>query len=114
MANIKLNQNLAYDLSAIVNFIFDEGGRDNSVEITETQVADDGGKLVTETKVTHELKSTDSNKYTIKYDMIKMFMDVMNNVEIDQDMMPLSFGETMILNTMLSEGLVKQVNTEEE
>lgn len=113
MAFVKLNQKLAYDLSAIVDFIFNEGERDNSVEITETQVSNESGNLVTESKVTHELKSTDSNKYTIKYDMIKLFMDVMNNVEVDQETVPLSFGETMILNTMLSEGLLKEVNTEE-
>lgn len=112
MDNIKFNENLAYDMDAIINFIFNDDARDSSVEITESQVADGDGKLVTEGKVIHEVKSSDGNKCTIKYDMVKLFIDVINNVEVDQEVMPLSLGERMILNTMVCQGMIKEVNGE--
>ncbi len=109
MAN-QINSNLIYDLDGIKDFIFgNEDGRSSDVEITETQVRNEKGKLETETRVTREVKSTDSNRQTIRYDMIKMFMDVLDNVEIDQEIAPLSLGQKMVLNTMGSYGLIKQI-----
>lgn len=110
MAN-QINSNLIYDLDGIKDFIFgNEDGRSSDVEITETQVRNSKtGKLETETRVTREVKSTDSNRQTIRYDMIKMFMDILDNVEIDQEIAPLSLGQKMVLNTMGSYGLIKQI-----
>jgi hypothetical protein len=110
MAN-QINSNLIYDLDGIKDFIFgNEDGRSSDVEITETQTRNSKtGKLETETRVTREVKSTDSNRQTIRYDMIKMFMDILDNVEIDQEIAPLSLGQKMVLNTMGSYGLIKQI-----
>lgn len=109
MAN-QFNSNLIYDLDGIKDFIFgNENGRSSDVEITETQVRNNKGQLETESRVTREVKSTDSNRQTIRYDMIKMFMDVLDNVEIDQEIAPLSLGQKMVLNTMGSYGLIKQI-----
>lgn len=109
MAN-QFNSNLIYDLDGIKDFIFgNEDGRSSDVEITETQVRNDKGQLETESRVTREVKSTDSNRQTIRYDMIKMFMDILDNVEIDQEIAPLSLGQKMVLNTMGSYGLIKQI-----
>ena len=110
MAN-QFNSNLIYDLDGIKDFIFgNEDGRSSDVEITETQTRNSKtGKLETETRVTREVKSTDSNRQTIRYDMIKMFMDILDNVEIDQEIAPLSLGQKMVLNTMGSYGLIKQI-----
>jgi hypothetical protein len=109
MAN-QFNSNLIYDLDGIKDFIFgNENGRSSDVEITETQVRNDKGQLETESRVTREVKSTDSNRQTIRYDMIKMFMDILDNVEIDQEIAPLSLGQKMVLNTMGSYGLIKQI-----
>ncbi len=109
MAN-KINSNLIYDLDGIKDFIFgDDDGRSSDVEITETQTRNDKGKLETETRVTREVKSTDTNRQTIRYDMIKMFMDVLDNVELDQEIAPLSLGQKMVLNTMGSYGLIKEI-----
>lgn len=109
MAN-KINSDLIYDLDGIKNFIFgDDDGRGSDVEITETQVRNDKGKLETETRVTREVKSTDTNRQTIRYDMIKMFMDILDNVELDQEIAPLSLGQKMVLNTMGSYGLIRQI-----
>lgn len=109
MAN-QINSNLIYDLDEIKNFIFgDDDGRSSDVEITETQTRNDKGKLETETRVTREVKSTDTNRQTIRYDLIKMFMDVLDNVELDQEIAPLSLGQKMVLNTMGSYGLIKEI-----
>jgi hypothetical protein len=106
----QINSNLIYDLDGIKDFIFgDEDGRSSDVEITETQVKNEDGKLETETRVTREVKSTDSNRQTIRYDMIKMFMDILDNVELDQEIAPLSLGQKMVLNTMGSYGLIKEI-----
>ena len=106
----QINSDLIYDLDGIKNFVFgDDDGRSSDVEITETQTRNKNGKLETETRVTREVKSTDSNRQTIRYDMIKMFMDVLDNVEIDQEIAPLSLGQKMVLNTMGSYGLIKQI-----
>jgi hypothetical protein len=107
---MEINSNFIYDLDAIMDFVF--GGtneRTSDVEITETQVKDDNGKLETESRITREVKSTNSNKQTISYDMIKLFMDVLDNVEIDQEIAPLSLGQKMVINTMANYGLIKEI-----
>ena len=109
MANL-INSNLIYDLDAIKDFIFgNDEGRSSDVEITETQVRNEEGQLETQNKISREVKSTDSNKLTIRYDLIKMFMDTLDNVEIDQELAPVSLGQKMVLNTMGSYGLIKEI-----
>lgn len=107
----KINSNFIYDLDAIKEFIFNnDDGRSIDVEITESQARnEETGKLETESKITREVKSTDSNRQAISYDIIKMFMDILDNVEIDQEIAPLSLGQKMVLNTMGSYGLIKEI-----
>ena len=106
----QINSNLIYDLDVIKDFIFGaDEDRSSDVEITETQVRNENGKLETESRITREVKSTDSNRQTLRYDMIKMFMDILDNVEIDQEIAPLSLGQKMVLNTMGSYGLIKEI-----
>jgi hypothetical protein len=109
MANL-INSNLIYDLDAIKDFIFgNDEGRSSDVEITETQVRNEEGQLETQNKISREVKSTDANKLTIRYDLIKMFMDTLDNVEIDQELAPVSLVQKMVLNTMGSYGLIRQI-----
>ena len=109
MANL-INSNLIYDLDAIKDFIFgNDEGRSSDVEITETQVRNEEGQLETQNKISREVKSTDANKLTVRYDIIKMFMDTLDNVEIDQELAPVSLGQKMVLNTMGSYGLIKEI-----
>ena len=109
MANL-INSNLIYDLDAIKDFIFgNDEGRSSDVEITETQVRNEEGQLETQNKISREVKSTDANKLTIRYDLIKMFMDTLDNIEIDQELAPVSLGQKMVLNTMGSYGLIKEI-----
>jgi hypothetical protein len=36
-------------------------------------------------------------------------MDVLDNVEIDQEIAPLSLGQKMVINTMANYGLIKEI-----
>lgn len=107
---MQLNSNLIYDLDGIKDFIFgDDDGRSSDVEITETKILNENGELETESKITREVKSTDTNRQTIRYDMIKMFIDILDNVELDQELAPLSLGQKMVLNAMVNYGLIKEI-----
>lgn len=106
----QIRSNYIYDLDEIKNFIFEENnGRTSDVEITESKSWDSEGKIDSQTRITREVKSSDSNRQTIRYEIIKMFMDILDNIEIDQSISPLSLGEKMVINTMGSYGLIKEI-----
>jgi hypothetical protein len=53
-----------------------------------------------------EVKSGDvSNYQTIRYDIMKMLMDRLFDIENEE----LTFGETVVVNTMLTEGLITEI-----
>jgi len=109
---MQINSNFIFDLDAIRDFIFGGGinERNCDVEITETQIKNsDTGKLETESKITREVKSANTNKQTISYDLVKMFIDILGDVEIDQELAPLSLGQKMVINTMANYGLIKEI-----
>ena len=85
--NNKINTNLIYDLDAINDFIFgDEDVRSSDVEINEEQSLNEKtGKLETISKLIREVKSTDSSKQTVRYDIIRNFMEILDNIEIPPD-----------------------------
>ena len=104
--------NLYFDLDAINNYIFGEDEeRQSAVEITEVQaLADNGKDLVTVNKTIREVKESNdmTNKQTIRYDLIKMFIDILN----DTEGMEYSEGQKTIINTMANYGLIH--NNEED
>ena len=68
---------------------------------------DDTQNLTLSTKQIREVKtSDDSNRQTIKYDLIKIF--IMGLMDMDEE--NATFGDVMLMNTMLSEGLIKQID----
>lgn len=107
----KKTDTYVYDLDAIMNYVFtDDGKRNNDSEITETYIADESsGQLSLVNKQLREVKGSDnSNKNTIRYDLMKFFMDQLNNFVANDDVQS-TIGEAMILNTMLHNGFVKIV-----
>ena len=53
-----------------------------------------------------ETKNGDTTaKNTIKYDLLKMFVEYI----MDSDFSDPSFGETIIFNSMINEGLIKEI-----
>lgn len=107
----KLSTNLYYDLNAIKEFVFEEEARNNDVEVTETLAMNDEHKLETLNKVIREVKTSDfSNKQTIRYDILKSFIDSLSDVDIDIDEVPMTFGQHTILNTLTTFGIIKRQN----
>lgn len=101
-----------FDLDEIVKFVFGEKEeRTHDTEITETYLQHKKGEPVElNSKIIHEVKGSDNtNKQTIKYDMIKMFVDILDGVESSS--LPSTLGQSLTFNTMLSYGLIKQIKS---
>lgn len=41
--------------------------------------------------------------------MIKTFIGMLDNIEIDTAITPMSLGQRMVLNTMINYGLIKEI-----
>lgn len=106
----KNNERYVFDINEIVKFIFgEEVERTHDTEITETYLQpENGGPLELNSKVIHEVKGSDNtNKQTIKYDMLKMFIDILDGIESTSTSM--SLGETLTFNTMQNYGFIREV-----
>ena len=98
------------NLDAIVNFIFnDENEKSGDSEITELYVMDEDKKNMSlSSKQLREVKSGEmTSRQTMRYDMVRMFLDKI--MEIDEE---LTFGQTVILNTMVAENLITEIKEE--
>jgi hypothetical protein len=98
------------DMDNVMKFVFESNiERDMDSEITEIYTTDEEtNELTLATKQLRELKGGDNtSKFTIKYDMLKMFIDMISNLEMNDEVN--SFGETLIFNTMINEGLIKEI-----
>ena len=111
----KINE-IYYDIEAINNYIFgDDEERTSSVEITEVQgVNAETNEMVTVQKTIREVKESNdmTNKQTIRYDMIKLFIDMLNEPG-EGDTVDFSQCQKVILNTMLNYGLAKTIDNDE-
>ena len=107
----QVNDKVYYDLEALMNFIFvDDGIRTNDVEITTTQKRNEvNGTMDTESKIIREVKANNNNKQAFRYDLLKMFIDTLDNVEVEGEIAPFSLGQQIILNTMSAYGLLKKI-----
>lgn len=106
----KNRTNMIFDINKICDFVFgDPNERTSEVEITEHfALDDDGEKMVTIGKEVKEVKTSDyTGKSTIRYDMIKMFIDILDSIE-DPNIM--SMGQKITLNTLESYELIKDLN----
>lgn len=106
---MKFSNNLIFDINNITDFVFgDPNDKTNDVEITETYKFDkDSNKMNLDKKEVKEVKATDyTGQNTIRYDLIKMFIDILDSIE-DTDMM--SLGQQVTLNTMQSYEFIKNV-----
>lgn len=100
------------DLDNLSKFIFEDSStkRDSESEISEIYVLDENtNEMVMNSKQLRELKGGDTTpQATIKYDMIKMFIDTMLGLDVSEDSM-WTFGEALIFNTMADYGFIKEV-----
>jgi hypothetical protein len=116
MSNKKENEiSYVFDLDNILKFVFDnDNDRTNESEITETYATDEEtDKLMLINKQLREVKgNSDNSKHTIRYDMIKMFIEILNNVEVMTSKQA-SLGERIVFNTMINNNLIKDTNLSE-
>ena len=105
----KKNSFIVYDLKKITDFIFEnQNARTNDVEITDTLEYDkEKNKMVPKTKEIKEVKvNDDMSQTTIRYDLIKSFIDTLDMTE---DMNVMSVGQSITLNTLQSYGMIKEI-----
>ena len=105
----KKNNFIVYDLKKITDFIFEnQNSRTNDVEITDTLEYDkEKNKMVPKTKEIKEVKvNDDMSQTTIRYDLIKSFIDTL---DMSEDMNVMSVGQSITLNTLQSYGMIKEI-----
>lgn len=103
-----------FDLNKICDFVFgNPNDRTNEVEITEHYVYDtETNKMIPNTKDVKEVKVNDyTGQNTIRYDMFKTFLDIMDSIE-DPNVM--SLGQCLTVNTMEAYGLISEPTEKDE
>lgn len=104
-----------FDINKITDFVFgNPNERTNDVEITENYVFDkELDKMIPNTKEVKEVKVNDyTGQNTIRYDLVKTFIDILDAVE-DPNIM--SLGQSITYNTMQAYELIKDIkNTDNE
>jgi len=101
-----------FDINKISEFVFgNPNDKTNEVEITENLLFDkDNNKWIPNTKAIKEIKVNDyTGQNTIRYDMVKMFIDILDSIE---DPAVMTMGQNITLNTMKAYELIKDVNEE--
>jgi hypothetical protein len=96
------------NMENIINYIFDNSNeKEGDSEITELYVMDEGTKNMTlSTKQLREIKSKEITTHqSIRYDMVKMLLDRLMDISDDE----LTLGETVVINTLLTEGLISEI-----
>jgi hypothetical protein len=105
--------NLIFDINKITEFVFgDPNKRNSEVEITETFVYDDEKeKMVPNIREVKEVKVGDfTSQNTIKYDMVKMFIDILDSIEDPKGM---TLVQSITLNTLESYEFIKEIKQED-
>ncbi len=101
-----------FDINRITEFVFgNPNDKTNEVEITEHYVYDKEPKaMMPNTREVKEVKVNDyTGQNTIRYDMVKMFIDILDSIEDEKVM---TMGQNITLNTMKAYELIKDVNEE--
>lgn len=104
------NAQYIFDLNNITNFVFgNPNDKTNEVEITEHYTYDKESKtMLPNTREVKEVKVNDyTGQNTIRYDMIKMFIDILDNIE---DPKVMSMAQNITVNTMKAYELIKDIN----
>lgn len=100
---------LIFDVNNITSFVFgNPNDRTNEVEITESYIYDkESDKMIPNTKEVKEVKVNDyTGQNTIRYDLVKTFIDILDAVE---DPKVMTLGQQITLNTMQAYELIKDI-----
>lgn len=101
-----------FDINKMMDFVFEVNDRTSDVEISETYVYDEETeKMVPQVKEVKEVKLNDTtNQQTIRYDLLKSFMEILDSIE---DPKIMSLGQNIVFNTMQAYELIKDVKQNE-
>ena len=106
------NSPYIFDINKITEFVFgNPNDKTNEVEITENFIYDkDSKSMIPNTREVKEVKVNDyTGQNTIRYDMVKMFIDILDSIEDEKVM---SMAQNITLNTMKAYELIKDINEE--
>jgi hypothetical protein len=106
------NSPYIFDINKITEFVFgNPNDKTSEVEITEHFIFDkDKNKMIPNGREVKEVKVNDyTGQNTIRYDMVKMFIDILDSIEDEKVM---TVGQNITLNTMKAYELIKDVNEE--
>ena len=101
-----------FDINKITEFVFgNPNDKTNEVEITEHFIFEkDTNKWIPNTREMKEVKVNDyTGQNTIRYDMVKMFIDILDSIE---DPKVMTMGQNITLNTLKAYELIKDINEE--
>lgn len=109
---MKKETNLIYDINKMCDFIFgNPNDKTSEVEITENYKMSEDGQMTLDNKTIKEVKVNDyTGQNTMRYDMIKMFIEILNDIESPKVM---TLGQNITLNTMEAYELIKDVKDTE-
>lgn len=95
------------NMESIFNYILDDEVKDSESEITELYVMNDETKNMSlKQKQLREVKSGDlTTSQSCRYEMVKLLLDKLLDIENEE----LTFGQTVIVNTLLTEGLITEI-----
>ena len=106
---MKNNNTFIFDINKITDFVFgNPNDRTSDVEITENYIYDsDKDKMMPNTREVKEVKVNDyTGQNTIRYDLVKTFIDILDAVE---DPKVMSLGQQITYNTMQAYELIKDI-----
>ena len=110
---MKNNNTFIFDINKITDFVFgNPNDRTSDVEITENYIYDsDKDKMIPNTREVKEVKVNDyTGQNTIRYDLVKTFIDILDAVE---DPKVMSLGQQITYNTMQAYELIKDIKENE-
>jgi hypothetical protein len=106
------NKKYFLDINNIIQWILNPSSPTNSLketEINEGYDTNDNGDLTMMTKVVRELKTNNSQNDTIRYDFIKLLLTPFLDVNKDISTIKGSFKNTLIFNTLIEMGFLKEI-----
>lgn len=108
-----MDNKIIINLDAIVDWVFTgDNNRATNVEIKERVIKDKDDKVVNSERDVTETKVADVSKQTVKFELVRRMLDVLDEIPIDDDgeIVPGSLGMEATLNTLEEYGFIAEGN----
>lgn len=103
----------AFDINKMMEWCFQTSNQlFKETEINEDYAANDNGEIEIKNKAIREIKTSNNQIETIRYDFIKTLINpfIANDSVLFMDSKELTFSETIIINTLLELGFLIEIN----